>query len=89
MLESKKYKKGEELYRDKAWLKEIYWGRHYSCEDIGYACSVSKMTICRWLRWHGLGTRTVSEAVRMDRMGVKAYFEKYGTSSDDDGELDM
>lgn len=46
-----------ETYRDKSWMQEQYVERHRSTTEIGEELGVSKMTISRWLRRHGIETR--------------------------------
>lgn len=45
---------GENLYRDKEWLRSKYWDEGLSQAEIGAICGVTKNCIRRWVRIFGL-----------------------------------
>lgn len=50
------------LYQQKDWLEKQYLNNGRSCESIAQECGVSRMTISRWLRLHGIKARSQKEA---------------------------
>jgi len=49
-------------YMDKEYLEEEYLKKGRSCGSLALECGVSRMTISRWLRLHGIKARSQKEA---------------------------
>lgn len=46
-----------EEYRDKNWMVEMYVKRRYSAANLAIICGVSRSTILRWMKKHGIKKR--------------------------------
>lgn len=64
-------------YKDKKFLEQFYVERLWAARDIGAECGVSKMTILRWLRKHGIpikirggGTGYIEREKRRKKRGL-------------------
>jgi hypothetical protein len=52
-------KSSAQTYRNESWLAEQYTDLNRSMADIAQECAVSPMTIHKWLKTHGIETRSV------------------------------
>jgi|APHM01.1.fsa_nt_gi hypothetical protein len=48
----------EEKYKDEQWLREKYLKQNMDMKDIANISGVSENTIARWIKRHGIETRT-------------------------------
>ena len=49
--------KMSEEYKDKNWMVEMYVKRRYSAANLAIICGVSRSTILRWMKKHGIEKR--------------------------------
>lgn len=52
-----KYVAEPRKYKDKAWLREQYWGKERTQYDIADECGVTQETIREWMNEHGIPRR--------------------------------
>lgn len=53
-------------YTGKAWLVQEYVDKERTMRSIGNECGVSPATILKWLRRHGIESRTATEHLKKD-----------------------